>query len=72
VTKDGLLGIGPPGLPPEDSVDKGRFPIILRHNSEESLLVGVSFVLGLPDNEAAKMVQHGKVMAEEFCIARIN
>jgi hypothetical protein len=68
-TQGGYLGLGPWGMIKGDLICILRgcdFPIILRRNEDRYVHVGTCFVLGLMDNEAAKLLANGKIKLEGF------
>jgi hypothetical protein len=69
VTRKGYLGIGPKDMQERDVVavlDGCHMPVILRRRDEGYFFLGLCFVLGLMDGEAATMVEEGSAVTEQF------
>ncbi|RDW77857.1 hypothetical protein BP5796_05709 [Coleophoma crateriformis] len=69
MTGKGYLGIGPKEMQERDVVavlDGCRMPVILRRIGDGYCFMGLCFVLGLMDGEAATMVEEGGAVTEHF------
>jgi hypothetical protein len=70
-TSDGYLGVGPKGAAVGDLICVSMgcpFPVLLRKERSYYIHVGPSFVLGLMEGEAAKLVKEGRYKVEVFDI----
>jgi len=68
-TKNGYLGVGPPGMQTTDIVSSligCKYPVVLRRQGSHFLLVGVCFISGLMYGEAFTGFEDGNVKIEEF------
>lgn len=69
VTANRYLGVGPNDMHETDVVavlDGCRMPVVLRKMDKGYFFLGLCFVLGLMDGEAATMVQDGNAVTENF------
>jgi len=69
VTADGLVGLGPACVEPDDIVCSVRgchVPLVIRASGDKYLIVGECYVDGFMDEEIIQRVDNGELPSEEF------